>query len=91
MFQLVTMVCLVDLGQKQNASSNIQGIPKKGNNRMCWSHCAPVQSPLAGTPWAWKMRTARFLLRLRRIKRLQDISMGKFGPIALNFGYDFFY
>ena len=33
---------------------------------------------------------ARFLLRLCRIKCTQDISMGKFGPTALNFGYDFF-
>ena len=40
-------------------------------------------------PWAWKMRFACFLLRLRRIKRSQDISMGKFGAIALNFGYAF--
>ena len=35
------------------------------------------------------MRFACFLLRLRRIKRSQDISMGKFGAIALNFGYAF--
>ena len=33
---------------------------------------------------------AGFLLRLSRIKRSQDILMGKFGPTALNFGYDFF-
>ena len=33
---------------------------------------------------------AGLLLRLSRIKRSQDISMGKFGPTALNFGKDFF-
>ena len=31
----------------------------------------------------------RFLVRLRRIKRPQVMSMVKFSPIALNFGYDF--
>ena len=34
---------------------------------------------------------ARFLLRLSRIKLSQDISTGKFGPTALNFGYGLFY
>ena len=38
----------------------------------CWSHGAPVQSPVAGTPWAWKMFFARLLLRLSRIKRSQS-------------------
>ena len=33
---------------------------------------------------------AGLLLRLSRIKRSQDISMGKFGPTALNFYYVFF-
>ena len=31
----------------------------------------------------------RFLLRLGRIKSSQVMSMVKFGPEALNFGYDF--
>ena len=31
----------------------------------------------------------RFVLRLSRIKRLQVMSMGKIGPTALNFVYDF--
>ena len=31
----------------------------------------------------------RFLLRLSRIKPPQVISMAKFGPTALHFGYDF--
>ena len=31
----------------------------------------------------------RFLLRLSRIKRSQVMSMVKFSPTALNFGYDF--
>ena len=31
----------------------------------------------------------RFLLRLSRIKRSQVMSMVKFGPTTLNFGYDF--
>ena len=31
----------------------------------------------------------RFLLRLSRIKRPQVMSMVKFSPTALNFGYDF--
>ena len=33
----------------------------------------------------------RFLLRLSRIKSSQHISVGKSGPTALNFGYDFFF
>lgn len=49
-----------------------------------------VQSPKDGTPWAWKMLFGRFLLRLSKIKRSQVMSMGKFDPTALNFGYDFF-
>ena len=57
---------------------------------MCRSHGAPVQSPVAGTPWAWKMFFARFLLRLSKIKRSQDILMSKFGPKAQHFGHDFF-
>ena len=31
----------------------------------------------------------RFLLRLSKIKRPQVMSMVKFSPTALNFGYDF--
>ena len=50
----------------------------------------PAQSPVAGTPKAWKMFSARFLVRLCRIKQSQNISMKKFGPTALNFGYDSF-
>ena len=34
--------------------------------------------------------SGRFLLRLSRIKHSQVISIGKFGPTALNFGKDFF-
>ena len=44
---------------------------------------------MVGTTWAWKVFFGRFLLRLSRIKRPQVMSMVKFSPIALNFGYDF--
>ena len=37
-----------------------------------------------------KCFVGRVLLRLSRIKRYQVILMGKFGPTALNFGYDIF-
>ena len=66
-----------------------QGVPKKGTNRMHWSHGAQSQSPVIGKTWAWKVFFGRFLLRLSRIKRPQVMSMVKFGPTTLNFGYDF--
>ena len=39
--------------------------------------------------WAWKVFFGRFLLILSRIKRPQVMSMVKFCPTALNFGYAF--
>ena len=37
-----------------------------------------------------RLTTKCFLLRLSKIKRPQGILIGKFGPTALIFGYDFF-
>ena len=44
-----------------------------------------LTAPLVSGDWF----LGRFLLRLSRIKRPQVMSMVKFSPIALNFGYDF--
>ena len=67
----------------------IQGVPKKltfsllleprctGSITSGWHHLS-LESVFC-----------RFLLRLSRITRLQVMSMVKFSPIALNFGYDF--
>ena len=55
----------------------------------CLSHDAQAQSLLVFTTWAWKVFFGRFFLRLSKIKRPQVMSMVKFRPIALNFGYDF--
>ena len=66
----------------------VQGVPKKGTNRMlleprCTSSITSSRHPL-------EMFFARFLLRLSRLKRSQDILMGQFGPTALNFCYYFY-
>ena len=45
-----------------------------------------AKSPVASTPFAWKLFFGRFLLRLSRIKRSQIMFMGKIGPTAFNFG-----
>ena len=49
-----------------------------------WLH-HHLPAPLVSGDWFF----GRFLLRLSRIKRPQVMSMVKFSPIALNFGYDF--
>ena len=64
------------------------GCAKKSTNRMlleprCTSSITSSRHPL-------EMFFARFLLRLSRIKRSQDILMGQFGPTALNFCYYFY-
>ena len=68
----------------------VQGVPKKMylQNRL-----APK---LQGLHHQWlaplgpgKCFFCRFLLRLSRIKPPQVMSMAKFGPTALHFGYDF--
>ena len=57
----------------------------------CWSHSAPVQSPVKSTPWTDRENvSAPLSLRISRIRHSQDISMGEFSPTILNFGYDFF-
>ena len=40
-------------------------------------------------PCVWRLIFGRFLLKISRIKLPQVMSMVKFSPIALNFGYDF--
>ena len=60
----------------------VQGVPKKGTNRMlleprCTGSITRSRHPLG----------LENVFLLSRIKRSQDISMGKFGPTALNFGY----
>ena len=66
----------------------IRGVQKKVANRMlleprCTSSITSSRHPL-------EMFFARFLLRLSRIKRSQDILMGQFSPTALNFCYYFY-
>ena len=46
-----------------------------------------LPAPLVSGDWFFGC----FLLRLSRIKRPQVMSMVKFSPIALNFGYDFLF
>ena len=67
---------------------DLQGVAKNVPIECCWNQGANAQSPVVGTTWAWKVFFGRFLLRLSRIKRLQVMSMVKFSPTALNFGYD---
>ena len=68
----------------------ITGCPKKKwLIECCWSHGAHGQSPLAGTPWVWKLLFWSFLTKTSRIKRSQVMSMVKFSPKAFNFGYEF--
>ena len=62
---------------------------KNASSECCWGHSALAPSPFIGTPCVWRLIFGRFLLRLSRIKRPQVMSMVKFSPIALNFGYDF--
>ena len=52
---------------------------KNALSECCWNHIALSQSPFVGTPSVWRSR----------IKRPQVMSMVKFSPITLNFGYDF--
>ena len=49
-----------------------------------------AKSPVASTPFAWKLFFGRFLLRLSRIKRSQGMSMVKIGSRAPNFVFDIF-
>ena len=67
------------------------GCPKKVTNGMlleplCTGSITSSQQPVC----LEKMFTGRFLLRQSRIKCSQVMSMGKFGPTALNFGQDLF-
>ena len=59
-------------------------------DRGYWSQSALAQSPFAGTPCVWRLIFWAFLTKTkRRIKPSQVMSIEKFSPIALNFGYDF--
>ena len=67
--------------------SSIQGAPKKLLTESYWSHVAQAQSPVAGNRCVWKNV---FWSYLSKTKHDQVMSMGKLGPMALNFAWDFF-
>ena len=76
--------------QSARISSEIQFnytvCPKKTHFQCCWSWLNHhLLAPLVSGDWLF----GHFLLWLSRIKRTQVMSMVKFSPIALNFGYDF--
>ena len=64
------------------------GCAKKSTNRMLLEPRCTISITSSRHPL--EMFFARFLLRLSRIKRSQDILMGQFSPTALNFCYYFY-
>ena len=64
---------------------NIQGVPKNALSERYWSYSALAQSPFAGTSFVWRLIFWSFLTKTNP----QVMSMVKFSPIAINFGYDF--
>ena len=77
-------------GDSDQNNHDIQGVPINTLSECCWSHSSLAQSPFADTPCVWRLIFWAFLTKTkRRIKPSQVMSIEKFSPIALNFGYDF--
>ena len=91
---------LMSLGEHSNFQETTNGltflyrVTPKWLSDCYWIHGAPAFSLIASTSpnRTWTslclgiVLFGRFLLRLSRIKRSKVMSMGKFGPAALNFG-----
>ena len=76
--------------------SHVQGVPKKGDfQNAVGATVHPLNHQYPSHPDSDELLSAndffgRFLVRLlSKIKRSQVMSIGHFGPPALNFGYDF--
>ena len=70
-------------------NKKIQGVPKKCTNRMLLEPRCTGSITSGWHHLSLESVFCRFLLRLSRIKPPQVMSMAKFGPTALHFGYDF--